>query len=361
MQCPICRTALDQTSVKGSLQPVCHGCSGVWFEEEQFLRFLDVTKKYRQESLDGYEPPVREGPSMEEGFCPHCNVLMVEHMVDKAGPYAGSYLGCNACKGVFIRQPELTLVEYLYCHGSWPSKLDRLSEVMSAERETRENEPIGQGSLVKGLLDLVDVNNPLKRFPWMTSVIITATMLLAILSYFYQKIPSNFALVPKGLLTRPSHGIAAVFTSMFAHADLVHAAGNMYFLLIFGSNLEDLLGRIRYAVLYVFFGFVSAVVYSTVTSYPATPLLGASGAVSGMLGGYLCLYPKTRVSIYPIFCFRLTYRFKLPAWIFLGVYFAGMQVLGIVLEVQGIAWWAHLAGFVIGYATLFVLKKTDLL
>ena len=180
MLCPICRIPLEQSSVKGSLRPVCRQCSGVWFEEEQFFRFLDITKKYRQESLDDYQPPVSGGLSLEEGFCPQCNLLMEEQMVDKTGPFAGSYLSCSECPGIFIRRPELTLVEYLYCRGSWPSRMESLSEVLKSGRNTQESGVIGERSFVKGLLNLVDVDNPRKHFPLITSVIITVNILLTI-------------------------------------------------------------------------------------------------------------------------------------------------------------------------------------
>ena len=165
------------------------------------------------------------------------------------------------------------------------------------------------------------------------------------------------ALTPIDLFTRPGRGIAALFTSMFAHAGIVHAAGNMYFLWIFGSNLEDLLGRTRYAVLYVLFGFLSALIYSIAGPDKTVPMLGASGAVSGILGGYLYLYPKIRVSVYTWW----GPSFRVPAWVFLGIYFVGMQILGIVYKSQGVAWWAHLSGFLVGFATVPILKKADLL
>lgn len=146
----------------------------------------------------------------------------------------------------------------------------------------------------------------------------------------------------------------SVLTSMFLHGGWLHLLGNMLFLWVFGNNIEDRFGRIRYLILYFAAGFAAAYGYAFANPADSDPLVGASGAISGVLGAYLVLYPSARVwGLVPVLFFI---PLKLPAWLVLGTWFVlqGVYAYGLgVAEGSSVAYLAHIIGFVIG--VLFAL------
>ncbi len=156
-------------------------------------------------------------------------------------------------------------------------------------------------------------------------------------------------------------------TSMFMHGDWLHIAGNMLFLWIFGNNIEDALGRVRFLLFYLLGGFAATALQTLITlgfgsdAEAQIPNLGASGAVSAVLGAYLILLPRARV-VTVIFIIIIFLIREFPAWIFLGVWF-GLQLWsgGFSLvqpeEGGGVAFFAHIGGFVFGMATVYLFTK----
>jgi membrane associated rhomboid family serine protease len=148
-------------------------------------------------------------------------------------------------------------------------------------------------------------------------------------------------------------------TSMFLHGGFLHILGNMWFLYIFGDNIEDRLGHIRYLIFYIFCGVAAGLVHLFTNWNSKIPTIGASGAISGVMGAYLLLYPRARIlTLIPIFFF---FRFvELPAFIFLG-FWLFLQLFSANLtpsNVGGVAFWAHIGGFVAG---LIFIKIFDVI
>jgi membrane associated rhomboid family serine protease len=170
-------------------------------------------------------------------------------------------------------------------------------------------------------------------------------------------------LVP-GLGETPVSVYLTLITSMFMHGGIAHIAGNMLFLWIFGDNLEDRLGHLRYLVFYLLAGILASLAHvfttvalSTDQSGLMVPSLGASGAISGVLGGYILLYPKRRVVV-------LLFRFltDVPAYVAIGIWFAfqlisGLGMLGGGSQQGGVAYGAHIGGFIAG---LVMVKLFDI-
>jgi len=159
------------------------------------------------------------------------------------------------------------------------------------------------------------------------------------------------------------HPVVTIFTSMFLHGGLLHLGGNMLYLWIFGNNVEDTLGHARFAVLYLVSGAVAAVVQTLVNPPSGIPMVGASGAVSGVLGAYLLLFPYATILTLVVFGFF--WRFiHLPAVVVLGLWivfqlFSGylsLAAAGTAGGVGGVAFFAHIGGFFVGMALLFVLR-----
>jgi membrane associated rhomboid family serine protease len=151
-----------------------------------------------------------------------------------------------------------------------------------------------------------------------------------------------------------------LFTSQFLHGDWLHLAFNMLFLWVFGNNIEDRLGRIRYLPFYLLCGAIAGVAQSAADADSPVPLIGASGAISGVLGAYLVLYPRVRIWTVVLPLFFLPFR--LPAWLWLAIYLV-LQVIFLGDSAGGgdVAYLAHIAGFVAGAALIkpFLIGRDD--
>ncbi len=152
--------------------------------------------------------------------------------------------------------------------------------------------------------------------------------------------------VPPGYVKTP---LLSVLTAMFVQAGWVHLLGNMLYLLIFGNNVEDRLGRVRYLLFYLLSGVAAAYGYAVVNAASTTPLVGASGAIAGVLGAYLMMFPRARVwSLVPVLFFL---PLRLPAWLVLGLWFLLQWLYAQGTGVgsgANVAYLAHVVGFVLG-------------
>ncbi|PYG33092.1 rhomboid family intramembrane serine protease [Pelagimonas varians] len=197
-------------------------------------------------------------------------------------------------------------------------------------------------------------HNPSGRTPYVTYALLFINVMVMIAASQLVVSPrdqlafyADFALVP--VFLSEGHGFAGLVTSMFLHGGWMHLAGNMLFLYIFGDNLEDEMGHLGFALFYLAAGIAAGLIHYLSAPYSNVPTVGASGAIAGVMGGYLLLYPKARVDIILILIifFKI---FPIPAWIVLAVWFA-MQVFGGIGSdplTGGVAYWAHAGGFVAG-------------
>ncbi len=177
--------------------------------------------------------------------------------------------------------------------------------------------------------------------------------------YHFGVVPWRFDHV---LAAWPASSLTGLFlpilTSMFLHASWLHLIGNMWFLWIFGDNIEDYLGHFSYLLFYLVCGFAAAITHILLNAGSRLPSVGASGAIAGVMGAYFVLYPKARVMMWfpPIFFFHL------PAWLVLGYWFFMQFLSGAATSIAetsqtngGIAFWAHVGGFVAGVVLIKVL------
>jgi membrane associated rhomboid family serine protease len=170
----------------------------------------------------------------------------------------------------------------------------------------------------------------------------------------------NWGLLPLDII---NFHFEKILTSMFIHGGFLHIFGNMLFLYVFGDNVEDALGKFRYIILYIASGFGAALLQSFVSLFSGSlniPMIGASGAISGILAAYVKLYPHAKiVTIIPPFIF---FAFLLPAWFFIGYWFFIQVLFAIATPVSmgGVAWYAHIGGFLTGwFLTDFLYPKKN--
>jgi membrane associated rhomboid family serine protease len=197
-------------------------------------------------------------------------------------------------------------------------------------------------------------HNPSGRIPYITYALMAANIVI-FLSYVgafsdvaaINAVYLNWGMIPAQISA--GQGFHTMFTSMFLHGGWMHLAGNMLFLWIFGDNIEDEMGHLPYLGFYLLTGIAAGMIHYLSAPYSGVPTVGASGAIAGVMGGYLLLFPKAKVDILLILIvfFRI---FPIPAWIMLMVWFA-MQFIGGIgsnPEIGGVAYWAHAGGFIAG-------------
>jgi membrane associated rhomboid family serine protease len=212
-------------------------------------------------------------------------------------------------------------------------------------------------------------NNPTHRWP----VVTVALIVICVLVFFWQaslgaragaaavysfgfipaliftdaSLPPELAVVPAG---------ATLFTSMFLHGGFMHLAGNMLFLWVFGNNIEDVCGHGRFLVFYLLCGVAAAFAQALPNPTSEVPMIGASGAISGVLGAYLLLFPHARV--YVLIPFWIVWMQEVPAGWLLGFWIVFQLLSGLAAgsAEAGVAWWAHIGGFAAGMALILVFR-----
>jgi len=212
-------------------------------------------------------------------------------------------------------------------------------------------------------------SNPTERFPIVTVLLIAVNVAVSLYQMTLgegreEAFLKAFALVPARLLSGdighagPVPAGMTVITSMFLHGGPLHLVGNMLYLWIFGNKVEDAMGRVRFIVFYLLCGIAAAMSHALPFPGSEVPMIGASGAVSGVLGAYLLLYPRARVMTLFILGFFVR-MIEIPAMVVLGFWFV-LQFLNALSTPGtggGVAWFAHLGGFVAGIALIGLFKR----
>jgi rhomboid family protein len=220
------------------------------------------------------------------------------------------------------------------------------------------------------MIPLKDLN-PRRSFPFVTLLLIVVN---ALVFFFELSLPARagqefmmeFGMIPARLRLAlasprvPLSGAAfPLFTSMFLHGGWLHIIGNMWFLWIFGDNVEDRLGHLRYLGFYLICGVGAGLAHTIFNWNSSLPSVGASGAISGVMGAYIVLFPRSRVlTLVPLIIFWFTV--ELPAYLILGYwfliqFFSGLGSLGLK-QAGGVAWWAHIGGFLLGVFLVGVMQ-----
>jgi membrane associated rhomboid family serine protease len=204
-----------------------------------------------------------------------------------------------------------------------------------------------------------------RKFP-----LINLTLVLAnVLAFLYElqfdpdmlrEFIFTWGLIPDRLLRDPNTFWTTIFSSMFLHGGWFHIINNMWVLLIFGDNVEAAMGRIRYLFFYLLSGVAAGLLQTHILADSAVPMIGASGAVAGVLGAYLILFPRSRIaSLVPIlFIFTII---EIPAMLFLLFWFVSQLYSGLFAirggGESGIAWWAHIGGFAFGVIVVLLFRR----
>ena len=212
------------------------------------------------------------------------------------------------------------------------------------------------------MLPLYD-ENPTRNFPALTIAIMSANILiylwgLSVLPAELDRVYYEFGMIPIDVTRSPLRGTPTIISSMFLHGGFLHLAGNMLYLWIFGNNIEDVLGKFRFVLFYLVCGAIAAFCHVASNTGSHIPMIGASGAIAGILGGYIVLFPQAKVKTLIFLGFFITVV-RIPALVLLLIWM-GLQVfnsISVSAEGGGVAWFAHIGGFVAGMVLILPFKN----
>ncbi len=213
---------------------------------------------------------------------------------------------------------------------------------------------------------------PTVRRPFVTAALMTANVLVFVFSYFlgpqrFELFVLQFGYIPVELVHQievtpllPASPYLTALTSMFMHGGWLHLIGNMLFMWIYGNNVEDYLGHLKFLLFYLIAGLAAVALYTVFSPTSEIPLVGASGAIAGLMGAYMVLHPRARITVLIVFFF--IQFITLPAKVVLGIWFALQLFMSLNDSLSGmagggVAWMAHVGGFVFGWVLLKLAVK----
>tara|TARA_B100000989_G_scaffold244944_1_gene192033 strand:+ start:4126 stop:4776 length:651 start_codon:yes stop_codon:yes gene_type:complete len=203
-------------------------------------------------------------------------------------------------------------------------------------------------------------DNPRVLFPFITYILITINILVFLTFTYISFLTPNinwfytFGFIPN------SFNVLTILSSMFIHSGIGHILSNMWFLYIFGDNIESILGHMKFLVFYILCGFGAAFAQYIIDPNSSIPMVGASGAIAGVLGAYMISFPKAKVHVFAFIIIFIT-TLIIPAQIVLGLWFfiqlsSGLNSLGIDTN-GGVAWFAHVGGFIAGVGSIKYIQN----
>ena len=210
------------------------------------------------------------------------------------------------------------------------------------------------------MLPIGDENPYRKRFP-----LVTYALLLVNILIFYFEVRggeafiTTWSFVPARFFANPVGDLASLFTSMFLHASLIHLGSNMLYLLIFGDNVESFFGHFKFLVFYLVSGLAGNLAQGLFSANSTVPMLGASGAIAGVLGAYILLFPTRKVRVLlGFFVLRVSALVAIGAWFILQL-LNGYGSVAVTAESGGVAYLAHVGGFVMGFLLTAIFSKKN--
>ena len=356
--CPVCGKVLIERPEEGEPLHYCAACGGVWMSRTAFravTQSLACDPAVPNLALDkrNLETSISHG----KRSCPECSAPMREF---NYAADSGIFLDrCDQCGGIWADKEELRSVG-TFLKGN--EKLDRLGEAIADHERTHLQHMAGGQSdeeggwlsgYLYGALTLTPVadDQPTAITPVVTISLIIVNVVIAFATFFGEsQVFEQYGLIPRRLWQ--GQALFTLITSGFLHVGPLHIIGNMLFLWIFGDNVEDRFGHARFALFYLVGIVAAALAHAALHPDSMRPAVGASGAVSAVMGAYLVLHPLATL--------RTMGGFKMPAIAYLGIwllYQIGLWFLESAGGVASVAWAAHLGGFAFGFAVILVAGR----
>lgn len=340
----------------------CLQCGGIWFDAREIGVFTNSLRKFDLSQIEiAFRPPEREGYHVS--LCPRDEETLVE---GKHGYNSKVTVHrCNRCKGVWVTAFDtISLIEMVKISQAIEPATRELAKSLlehdkdiqywrslkEAGEQMSRRVPYWRVYMMRYfavVLPLYDVN-PRREVPLMTALLIVLNVMVFLTTSFhvrnFEAMYAVWAMKPAVILE--GRQLWTLFSSLFLHAGVLHLLGNMYFLWMFGDNVEDRLGWKRYLLFYLAVGVAADLAYILTKPGSDLPSLGASGAISGLMGAYLVFFPRANVKT-----LFFTYLVDVPAWVYMLLWFV-LQIYWATVYTfigsGGVAWGAHIGGFIAG-------------
>jgi membrane associated rhomboid family serine protease/Zn-finger nucleic acid-binding protein len=366
MLCPVCKKQMMSRQIGEVTVDICSNCGGIWFDKDELKETLSILKKSSEIPFRNFKPLPREDEAQEfrEIYCPRCATAL------KPFNYAydsGIFLDrCPSCGGIWADRDETESIASFLKGNPKLEKLGKSYLDHSKERQTwidlKEASPtMMSNAFYWQFLPLIVLpvgdENPRQHFPWVTMALILINIIIFICEVIFISDPQSFfnryGSIPVNIAS--GKNLYTLLSSIFLHGSLLHVLGNMFFLWIFGDNVEDIFRPFKFLVLYLTSGILGDVLHTFTHLASNMPMVGASGAISGLMGAYFVMFPTARMKIF--FVKRVIY---LPAALYIGAWISFQIIYGLAdigLSVSNVGFFAHVGSFVAGMLFAFIAKK----
>ncbi len=357
MRCPHCKNALRQIRYKSLVLELCFKCRGIWFDEGKFLPVVHYIRDTDETSPEGRKlfkkRSVQRLDKVDEAgrLCPKCGRLM--RKFNYASDSNVILDRCDGCGGIWADAGEVQrIARYLKADPEADAVGRGLAELSAMSQDgLGVNWPAYLLFVPRAIVPLAD-DTPRQRLPIVTVLLIAVcTVTFAYELSLGEDLGAFFNRF--GFFTDNFFSLGLV-TSMFLHKGVLYLTGNMLFLWLFGDNVEDRFGHVKFLIFYLCGHIAGSFLHSIFSAGLSVPTIGASGAISAVLGAYLVFYPAANIRAF--FLYRIV---ELPVYLFFGAWFA-FQLLDAVLAKTGaateVAWFAHVGGFIFGAVVAFFCR-----
>ncbi len=322
---------------------MCNGCHGTWYSGQSLAQALK--RPVSDLNLDFFSIK----PTLFE--CAQCSHELCDGYLAQIDIHVEH---CRQCKGVYLDVGEFKAAKKaLQPTTSQPSTTNVSINQDSTLYVEADHDVMVLFQWITGLPIETDSSQRLLA-PMLTSLIVINILVFVwMIQQGLEQSIYGWGLIPNQVLA--GHQTWTVFTSMFMHANLAHLLGNMYFLFIAGDNLETFWGSVRFLTVYLISGLVAILAHMIFNPSSDLPAVGASGAIAGVFGAYVVLFPNQTMTSRWFYLAYLNVRFDWPAIVYFGFWFL-LQFVFVYFDFLGVAWWAHIGGFLAGMALAYLWR-----
>ncbi len=378
MNCPLCSISLQNYQFESKNVDICSNCGGLWFDKGEFQEVLNslisnnkVDYLNIKEAFDR-EPAPKDKNKQFIKKCPKCNLDM---QVFNYSYDSNVFLDkCISCGGMWTDKDEIkeaaryvkgnpVFDKYVKVLSDMTEETERSRQV-TEETQNLSNDLMSSGGVGTGIIAWPIFPLPLKddlpteKFSKVTFGLIIFNVLIFIFQLIFTSPEDEsffrfLGVIP--LLGFSPERLYSFVTSMFIHGGWLHVLGNMFYLWLFGNNIEDEIGSIKFIIFYLLCGILGGITFCIIHPSLDEPAIGASGAISGVLGAYLLLFPKADLIVLWLGKIRtIPAVFYLIFWIFFQFIYGG-----VALQTKNVAigYWAHIGGFIAGLLLIHLFKK----
>ncbi len=375
MDCPKCSSELEIFAGSGKEVYVCPSCLCALLPQESSVKALkhfcsqEIMSQLISDLLeDSFFDNAKRMLAAEENFaCPKCKSYMRQY--DFNGQLRFSVNKCVSCGAIWVNQTQMPLVSVAFLEdnpedANFKKSINNLYEML-AKRKVRKvksfDEIIAPFAVITGLAAAIPTSDNVltKTKPYATRALIIGCVTVFVFQFAFKEILTSFSLYADKVTQGEWYRL---ITSAFLHGNIFHILGNMFFLYIFGKSVEDELGWKKYFSLFAVGAVVSGIFFMATTIKKDIPCVGASGAISAIIGAYLILFPKANLRfsvVHPVTFQKLASTqisslYYILSWIIMNVFFGALQSGS---KTVGIAYWGHIGGFITGVIFIEVYKN----